>query len=76
MADYFTVRNNTQSIYCGHKHRSAYTAAKCMRKSAISCEKSGGYFSGYVAHKVDGADVELDGFEQFSVHQARCGYIK
>ena len=43
---------------CGHKHRSAYTAGKCVRDDSIGCQRQGGYTDRGV-QRSDGEDLNI-----------------
>lgn len=61
-ATFFTVGPNSDTLErgCGHKHRSAVTAAKCLRRIQRDFEMAGGYSPDSVVAFVDGEQAELE----------------
>ena len=54
----YTARGRVRGS-CGHKHRSIRTAAICVRRDYVGCERQGGYSDRTVV-RTDGEDLSQD----------------
>ena len=57
---HYTTRGNVRGT-CGHKHGTIDTAAKCLHRDQIGCNKQGGYSDREVVEvDADGRQTRLD----------------
>lgn len=68
----------TFSADCNHTHRNILTAARCLRKHVVACEKAPGNSPGnysYSNRSVSASDRDLTANEQDTVEQIKCGFL-